>query len=633
MVGTIIENYEISSILGEGGMGIVYKALDLKLERFVALKILGPQAIRNPKFIERFKREAKNQAKLNHPNIVPVYGFTQTANMLGMVMEYVEGETLERLIIKKGKLDLFEALKILRQILVGVGYAHSKGFIHRDIKPSNIILNQEGTAKIMDFGISKSITEERDITKTGVKLGTILYMSPEQVKAMEPTNQSDIYSIGITFYEMLCGRTPFDYHTDYQILEAHLKKNPERLSSRILSIPPEVDGIISKALHKSLAKRYKSCEEFLGDIDILIASLEQSGVKKIVKRKEKTAPVKPLRVNLKFYGMIFFSLCVFAGLFYFVYTSVSQFWKQPEGSLLYTESASKPNYLNFKKTAWKKIESSTFLQLNGIDFSDDSTGLICGNQGLVMKTVNGGKTWQTLSDSSDINLWDVKFVSAQRGFIVGEKGTILFTTDAGNTWANITSNTSEALFNICFLPGKSVGFIVGGLGTILKSTDGGNNWQKISTPTNQLLYRIAFVNNSIGFAVGWNGTILKTTDTGNTWEQQNGKSDQYLRDISFYGNKLGFIVGGNGEVLKTNNGGEDWDVKTTNTISGLYVVKILDENNIIVLSSKGEIILSSNGGGKWEVTESGNYASLTGITITPSKKIFIIGYNGTILSN
>jgi serine/threonine-protein kinase len=144
MVGKTIDNYKVVAILGEGGMGIVYKAFDLKLERFVALKILSPQAFTNPNFIARFKREAKNQAKLTHPNIVPVYGFTEENNTLGIVMEYVEGETLEHLIRRKGHLDLIEALTILEQVLTGIGYAHSKGFVHRDIKPSNIIINNEG---------------------------------------------------------------------------------------------------------------------------------------------------------------------------------------------------------------------------------------------------------------------------------------------------------------------------------------------------------------------------------------------------------------------------------------------------------------------------------------------------------
>ena len=182
MVGAIIGNYKIISKLGEGGMGVVYKALDLKLERFCALKILNAQTAQSAQFIERFKREARNQAKLNHPNIVPVYGFIDEQGYLGIAMEFMDGETLEQVIDRKGSLELGESLDVLQQILRGVGYAHQKGFIHRDIKPSNVMINADGVAKIMDFGISKSIYE-KGITKTGTKIGTLLYMSPEQINA------------------------------------------------------------------------------------------------------------------------------------------------------------------------------------------------------------------------------------------------------------------------------------------------------------------------------------------------------------------------------------------------------------------------------------------------------------------
>ncbi|HKB85017.1 MAG TPA: serine/threonine-protein kinase, partial [Ignavibacteriaceae bacterium] len=233
MIGTNIENYKVVEVIGEGGMGVVYKALDLKLERYVAIKILNTSKPPNPQFIERFKREARNQAKLNHTNIIPVYGFTDAENTLGIVMEYIEGETLEDLIRRERRLDLRFSLDVMRQVLSGVAFAHQKGFIHRDLKPSNIIISNEGIAKIMDFGISKSINETKDITKAGTKIGTIFYMSPEQIRGKPPTTQSDLYSLGVTFYEMLSGKTPFDYPTEFEIMEAHIKKMPARLSTHL----------------------------------------------------------------------------------------------------------------------------------------------------------------------------------------------------------------------------------------------------------------------------------------------------------------------------------------------------------------------------------------------------------------
>ncbi|MCA0201766.1 MAG: serine/threonine protein kinase [Proteobacteria bacterium] len=143
---------------------------------------------------------------------------------------------------KADGVELGEALDILQQILRGVGYAHQKGFIHRDIKPSNVMMDADGVAKIMDFGISKSIYE-KGITKTGTKIGTLLYMSPEQINAEEPTRQSDIYSIGITFYEMLSGLTPFESGTEYEIMQGHLKKPAPKLSATIPGLPPMIDKI------------------------------------------------------------------------------------------------------------------------------------------------------------------------------------------------------------------------------------------------------------------------------------------------------------------------------------------------------------------------------------------------------
>ncbi|MDH7606125.1 MAG: serine/threonine-protein kinase, partial [Melioribacter sp.] len=162
LIGILIDNYRIVSILGKGGMGIVYKAYDTKLDRYVAIKMLNVDTYDHARFIERFKREAKNQAKLSHPNIVTVYGFIEYEDLLGIVMEYVEGESLEKVLQRQGRFNLYDVMYILKQILLGLGYAHSKGFVHRDIKPSNIILNREGIAKIMDFGISKSMFDDKD---------------------------------------------------------------------------------------------------------------------------------------------------------------------------------------------------------------------------------------------------------------------------------------------------------------------------------------------------------------------------------------------------------------------------------------------------------------------------------------
>jgi len=266
MIGRKLQNYKILSLLGEGGMGSVYKAFDVKLERYAALKILNLNSTHNSTFIERFKREARNQAKLMHPNIVSVFGFVEEKDVLGITMEYIEGDTLESIIRNKGRIEFSYALELMEQILTGIEFAHQQGFIHRDLKPSNIILDLNGNAKIMDFGISKSIEELKSITQHNARPGTLLYMSPEQLSGKIITIKSDLYALGITFYEMLVGVHPFPSQTIYEIIESHVNKIPARINSFIPSIPSEADDLILKAMNKAPENNFKNASEFKAGI-------------------------------------------------------------------------------------------------------------------------------------------------------------------------------------------------------------------------------------------------------------------------------------------------------------------------------------------------------------------------------
>ena len=642
MVGSVIDNYKIVSILGEGGMGIVYKGFDIKLERFVAIKILDQQALKNSKFIERFKREAKNQAKLNHPNIVPVYGFTEFNGLLGIIMEFVAGETLEHVIERKSKLELAEAIGILKQVLAGVGFAHSKGFIHRDLKPSNIIINYEGIAKIMDFGISKSLHDVKAITKTGTKLGTVLYMSPEQIKAQEPTIQSDIYSLGITFYEMLCGKTPFEAPTDFHIMEAHLKKNPLKLTSILDNVPPDVDIVLSKALSKTVTKRYQTCEEFSAELDSIPLTPFKS--KKKTKRvtKQKFVRHKPRFRYKKFFrrlktiALSILGLVVFAALSYFIYQQVSQLLASSgqqvqklidNGKDIYS---SNPSYV--AKSNWKSVACPIAADLYGLVFLNEHDGFACGTNSGLIKTTDGGKSWKAIPIKvSNNTFYDIKFFNETTGIITGSNGTLLLTTDGGNFWNKVDTGVKETMFAIKILPNSTIGFLVGGNGTILKSTDSGYSWKRVLSPSRNLLYDIDFSNNTVGFAVGWNSELLKSTDQGISWVKMNQAGDSYLRSICFADSSLGIIVGGGGEILKTVDGGRKWNEIPSGTISGLYSVSFLDSKNALILGSKGEILVTDDGGSKWKSTSSGKFVALTRLFVLPSKKIVVVGYNGTIL--
>ena len=211
MIGTLVLNYKIVKQIGEGGMGTVYLGKHTTLDRNVAIKVLLPEFARNTEIKERFINEARTLSKLSHQNIVTLYDFAELDGNLFLIMEYVEGLPLDDYLKQSNTKDEFIATNIFIQILNGFEYAHNKGIVHRDIKPANIILSNEAVPKILDFGIAKIVQGDIRLTKTGMKMGSVLYMSPEQILGKDVDFRSDIYSLGITLYELLVGRNPYDY--------------------------------------------------------------------------------------------------------------------------------------------------------------------------------------------------------------------------------------------------------------------------------------------------------------------------------------------------------------------------------------------------------------------------------------
>lgn len=266
MIGKEIGNYRIVEKLGEGGMGVVYKAIETHLDRPVAIKALSPQLCGNPELVERFRAEARAQGQMNHPNVATLYTFFVQDGAAYMVMEYVDGEAFDRMVKRRGPIPASEALPAFRQALAGVGYAHRLGILHRDIKPSNIMVNREGIAKVMDFGLAK-ISGDRSLTATGVRLGTVYYMSPEQILNRPADIRSDIYSLGATLYEILTGRVPFQGDSDFHILNAHVNTPPPLLSGVCANISGSTEQAVLKALAKNPEDRFQSAEEFAAALE------------------------------------------------------------------------------------------------------------------------------------------------------------------------------------------------------------------------------------------------------------------------------------------------------------------------------------------------------------------------------
>ncbi len=271
MIGEQIGNHRILAKIGQGGMGTVYQAEDTTLGRKVAIKFLNPSTAEGGKELERFQAEAKVQANLNHPNIVvqanlnhpnivTLHAFEKFREGYCMVMEYVEGRTLSDIVRRSGPLPPHVAVTIVRQVLEGLSAAHRAGVVHRDLKPSNIMLTSEGIAKVMDFGIAK-VQGTRGLTTSGALMGTVYYMSPEQVRGEQVDARSDLYSLGIILFELLTGRVPFKDDSEFQIMIHHVQTPPPPPTQLLPDVPAALEQVVLKCLAKNQPDRYQSADE------------------------------------------------------------------------------------------------------------------------------------------------------------------------------------------------------------------------------------------------------------------------------------------------------------------------------------------------------------------------------------
>jgi serine/threonine-protein kinase len=277
LTGTKLGDFEVKRLLGRGGMGQVYLATQISLNRPVALKVLHPHYLSKPSYLSRFETEATAVAKLNHPNIVHVYTLGYVDEVRFIAMEYVEGTNLREYINKKGALELPLSLSIMRQAAQAIGVAGEIGLVHRDIKPENLLLTRKGRAKVADFGLCRDLGADRmHLTQPGTTMGTPLYMSPEQAQGKPLDHRSDLYSLGVTFYHMLSGEPPFRADTALALAMKHVNEPPVSLRLRRPDIPVELDRLVLKLMAKSPADRYQSAAEMLADLAKVRASLQQS---------------------------------------------------------------------------------------------------------------------------------------------------------------------------------------------------------------------------------------------------------------------------------------------------------------------------------------------------------------------
>jgi serine/threonine protein kinase len=277
LIGENLGSYKIIGKLGQGGMATVFKAHESSLNRMVALKVLSPHLSEDADFIKRFQREAQAAAQLNHPHIVQVYAIGEEQGMHFFSMEYIKGETLAQVIKKEKQLPLARAISVVRQVAEALDQAHQAGMVHRDIKPSNIMIDAAGRAKVTDFGIAHLARSQTKLTREGSVIGTPEYLSPEQCAGQAVDARSDIYSLGVTFYEMLTGKTPYETDTPVSMMLKIVKGEFPPLRQVAPQVPTAIQEVVEKMMATDRERRYQ-------DTDRLIAALDTY-------EKGRTAPV------------------------------------------------------------------------------------------------------------------------------------------------------------------------------------------------------------------------------------------------------------------------------------------------------------------------------------------------------
>ncbi|MBN2426079.1 MAG: serine/threonine protein kinase [Calditrichaceae bacterium] len=331
-IGKVVDNYRILSQVGIGGMGVVFKAIHIGLDKIVALKMIAPGMAMNANFIRRFQTEAKALARLADPNIVQIYDLRSADDQWFIVMEYVDGGNLGDIIRKEGALSVDRSVSVTRQMLSAIGHAHSAGIIHRDIKPNNVMLTAENIVKITDFGLAK---DQGNIANTVTVAGggTLYYMSPEHVKGFSFTDRrSDIYSIGMTFYEMISGNVPFhNVDSDFDIREMIVRKSIIPPKTFKADIPHRLEEIIMKALAKKPEDRYQTCNEMIADLDEFEGVLPATGQKTSTRTTKQIArPVAEKRLKNKYLWWAAAGLIILISAFLFFWMGSQNSGQQKE---------------------------------------------------------------------------------------------------------------------------------------------------------------------------------------------------------------------------------------------------------------------------------------------------------------
>src|SRR3954453_12977561 len=279
MVGEVLaDRYEVEELVGAGGMSSVYRAHDRLLDRKVALKVMHQHCGEDPEHVERFRREARSVAALSHPNVVTVIDRGEQDGRQFIVFEYIDGENLKQLIERRGAAPVKTALELAKQIGLALSFAHQQGLIHRDVKPQNVLLNGDGTAKVTDFGIARSLDVQHGMTQTGTVLGTSDYIAPEQAQGQRVDEQTDIYSLGVVLYELLTSEVPFPGENFVAVAMRHINEEPPSIREKRPDVSPRLEAAIHRAMAKDAAARFATMADFCHELELCLAEAQGTQV-------------------------------------------------------------------------------------------------------------------------------------------------------------------------------------------------------------------------------------------------------------------------------------------------------------------------------------------------------------------
>jgi serine/threonine-protein kinase len=275
VIGELVaDRYELEELVGTGGMSSVFRAHDRMLERKVALKVLHEQYTEDDEYVERFRREARSVAQLSHPNIVSVIDRGEADGRQFIVFEYIDGDNLKAVVDARGPIPVETAVSLAHQIARALAFAHEHGLVHRDVKPQNVLLNGDGSAKVTDFGIARSLDVKHGMTQTGTVLGTSDYIAPEQAQGQTVSAQTDVYSLGVVLYELLTGEVPFPGENFVAVAMRHINEPPPSSHERRPEVPPRLDAAVQRAMAKDPGDRFPSMDAFCAE---LAACLQELG--------------------------------------------------------------------------------------------------------------------------------------------------------------------------------------------------------------------------------------------------------------------------------------------------------------------------------------------------------------------